>query len=238
MTITSELNQDQMAQQQRAKHLDRIRKLLAMGNDNAAGGEHERAIAMERAQKLMLKYNIKMSQIYTEFVREGDSIQVQADPWYRKVAQAASILFMTHMSFHLIPGTQKYKVTFVGQLANVETTIAMANYLINSIRKEGNKYRRENGNIARLETNFLNGCATALVDRVWQMVIESGVDGEVARLYETERAQNALRAVALNGQMRVVQLKTQMKMDTPEQRAAAVAGVKYGREVSLHKQVS
>ncbi|ACV50224.1 conserved hypothetical protein [Delftia phage PhiW-14] len=223
---------------ERTKHMEKIRKMLALANDDAHGGEHERNVAMEMARKLMIKHNIDMGQIYAEFTREGDSIQVQSDPWLRRAAHAASILFMTYMYYSKIKGTQKYKVTFVGQRANVETTIEMANYLIKSVRREGTKFRREHGDIARLETNFLNAAANTLAVRAHKLSVEQEQDPEVVAMWNRELAENKARAAEMVGKIKDGNMKTDLKMDTPEEYEAAMKGKLYGEEVSLHKQVA
>ena len=45
------------------KIIDKIAKLLAVANGNAAGGEHERDTAMRMATKLLIKHNLSMVDI-------------------------------------------------------------------------------------------------------------------------------------------------------------------------------
>lgn len=223
------------------KILDRIRKLLTMAGDGAKDSEHERKIALERAQKLMIQHNITMQQVHSEFVRIGDSIEVKAGPWFRRVAQAASILFFCFMHYEKVPGTQRYRVTFTGRRDNVETAIEMTQYLIKGIRKGYNEFKKVAGDDNRLKTNFRNAAANALVIRAVEMrQSASDADIHVAELYQGEEQRNHQAALQTAGVAKFNEgnMKTSLSSANAAEEAAVDAGIKCGRTISVHKQVA
>lgn len=223
------------------KILDRIRKLLAMAGDGAKDSEHERKVALERAQKLMIQHNITMTQVNGEFARSGDSIEVKAGPWFRRVAQAASILFFCFMHYEKVEGTQRYRVTFTGRKDNVETAIEMTQYLIKGIRKGYNEFKKVAGEDNRLKTNFRNAAANALVIRAVEMrQSASDADIHVAELYQGEETRNQEAALKNAGIAKFSEgsMKTSITKANAAEEAATMAGVKCGRTISVHKQVA
>lgn len=131
--------------------VDKVRKLLALADQNANGNEHERNVAMRFALELLAKHNLTVAQV------QGPSLGIQIeemganfklDPWIRYVLSAACKLYYTRYYissyFDWVTYCRKKVPVFVGTTENLEVTIEMAHRLIYSIRIESNRlYRTE-----------------------------------------------------------------------------------------------
>jgi Protein of unknown function (DUF2786) len=135
---------------------ERIRKLLALANNNPS--ESEAAIALEKASALMAEHNLTMAQVEAhgsgeERVEEKHSAAYRGQTWARLVwGGVAQLNFCLYYYRHNNRGDYGWYTkpngkiekgpprevdehTVIGTRANVETTKAMVDYLISAIER-------------------------------------------------------------------------------------------------------
>jgi uncharacterized protein DUF2786 len=164
---------------------ERIRKLLALANNNPS--EAEAAIALERASALMAEHNITVAQVDArgtgdKRVEEKYNAAYRQQTWAREIWSSVSELnfCMWHYrsaqrqpGWRQVSGTKRYERdvpprevdehVIIGTRANVETTKAMADYLITTIER----LARESGFDGQRDLHaFKLGCAKRLAVRL------------------------------------------------------------------------
>lgn len=165
----------------KAKVLDRIKKLLAMANDDR-GNDNERETALRQAHKLLTKHNLSLLEV-EEAGREAEDPRVSSQfegwsmPWTRQVRQAIGRLFMCNYYVgHKVNGTRQAHY-YVGRESNVVTAEYMSTYVIDNILKQGRKLYGHN--LSPATRSFATGCAVQLHARVDEMIAKAaeGVEG-------------------------------------------------------------
>lgn len=231
-----------MTNQPSSKILDRIRKLLAMANDER-GNEHERETALRQAHSLLTRHGLDLMDL-DAFQRE------QQDPrgefredgwsavWARLVYAAMGDLFMC-LHLCLPPhktNTRKQTHIYIGRASNAATAFYMASYVVNSIMKEARRAKSEHGADIR---SFSIGCAHRIIERVRAMVEaraeSSGVGGEYAvALVDLEKAEKKANHDFISG-WNVHQRRVKSSGVNPRDYRA---GREFGDSVSLNVQVA
>lgn len=140
---------------------DRIRKLLAMGNDTG-GNEQERETALRRAYALMTKHNLTQADIgsgQSQEKREEQVARLSVYPWARGIAHSLATLFFC--SYYFQRGAGKLaNHSFVGRQSNAVTASEMSTYIIAGVFKELRaRFGTETSPTAR---NFATGVETAI----------------------------------------------------------------------------
>ncbi len=151
--------------------IEKVKKLLALAEGNQ--NENERNVAMQFAMDLLAKHNLTVAEI-SETSINFDVVEVEGnfrlEPWMRRTLSAACTLYYT--DFYTSPrydywrGTQKDVPVFVGTSENIEVTIQMATWLLDSIRLESNREFKD----SRLRRSFRLGAATRLFRRAVELV--------------------------------------------------------------------
>jgi Protein of unknown function (DUF2786) len=152
----------------------RIKKLLALADGNQ--NENERDSAMQLAMQLLSKHNLDLGEI-TDSSHDIEvsevAVYLKLEPWIRTVLHAACKLYYTR--FYMRPvyrgyfGDRKeWHPTFVGTEENINVTIEVASWLMNSIRIESNwlyteQYERR---------SFRLGAANKLYERACNLIVE------------------------------------------------------------------
>lgn len=114
------------------KVYDRIRKLLALGENNP--NEHEAEQALALAQRMMLQHGIERSQLEQAAVAYGDDSIANMDSWHLRAGWAVGELFGTRVVvFSKRDGTRN--LTFVGRPDNVKTSVVVALSIIQQIER-------------------------------------------------------------------------------------------------------
>jgi hypothetical protein len=183
--------------------LDRVRKLLAVAND-AGATEGERDNALRMAHKTLAKYNVSMAE--AEAIRPGDTedrvihrAQFFGRPWARVASHAVANLFFCEYIYTSSGRAKKTTHFFIGRETNAITAASMAEYIVNSIMREGKKKQRaeDAGNI--YYRSFATAASVAIRRRVDAMIAEASKtdqDGSkgtaliVANHYLAERDKN------------------------------------------------
>lgn len=219
------------------KILNRVKKMLALGND-AAAAEGERENALRMAYNLLAKHNLAMSDIPGDEMNEGrekQEITVSADKWARSLSGSVARLFFCKYFFSLTRTSGKDNHYFVGRVSNVTTAMLMAEFIIKSIKREASK--RYKSSTTPEGRSFCVGTVNAIHHRVTEMLktdTEATVGSALvlADLHKTEADANALW---LSGEG--------VELVSSKSRAASVVGSAFrdgkafGATVSLANQV-
>lgn len=149
-----------MAEQPPEKVLDLIRRLLAL---STSSNEHEAGLAAAKAQELLLKHNLEMSQIHQE---EGNEVErwdfktSVIEPWLDLLCSAVSRANLcrvvkgynyaegTRIGNTFIPGRKYREYNIFGRRPNLEVTEFMYCYLADEIdrltpKKKGVRYKND-----------------------------------------------------------------------------------------------
>ena len=147
--------------------IEKIRKLLALAEGNK--NEHERQVAMQFAMELLSKHNLSVAQVQGQALKidvcvmEGD---FRLERWIQWVLDAVCDLYYT--DYYI--STRKTAM-FVGTAENIAVSIDVAEWLIDSIRKESNRLYKDNYQ----RRSFRLGAAWQIVLRAMDLVIEEKV---------------------------------------------------------------
>lgn len=221
------------------KILERVKKMVALGND-AAATEAERETALRMAYNLLAKYNLSMSDLpedQNNEARERQDVVISADKWARSLAQAVAKLFFCKYFYSGTGTSGKDKHCFVGRQSNVETARYMSEYLIKSVKREATtRYKSPTTPQGR---SFCVGTVDSVRKRVEQMLksdTESapGTALVLVTLHEREADANEKW---LNG-TGVSLTTSKPRADNALRVGAFYEGREYGKTVSLNQQVS
>jgi len=226
------------------KAINKIQKLLAMGNDLRAN-EQERETALRQAYKMMVKHNLDEATVAAkgnkteariEFAKQGFSWK-----WARQInAIIGNMFFCKTLTGHKINGTQQM-FYFVGKESNAMTAAVMADWIINSILKEARKTWKQN--TAPGTRAFATGAMTALASRV--EAIKRAASGEaeqaqagtalvLASLYDTENKANDDFIANKYGKLRAARGSSTKIGDLN----AFLAGQDFGKKINFDNQVT
>ena len=227
------------------KIINRIKKMLALANDLAAS-EGERDNALRMAYNLMAKYNLDIAQVEAHGKKsEEPRINFQNDSWSwlwaKHVNQIVGRLFFCKYYFgRSINGTQ-CEHHFIGRESNAMTAAVMADYIVNSILKEGRKIGKQN--TSPITRSFCVGAMHQLSRRVDQIIAEKekelqgsatpGTALVLASFYKSEQSENE-RWIAEH----VGNLKTGKARASKVNGDAYAAGREFGDKINLSAQVS
>ena len=223
------------------KILNRIRKLLAMANDER-GNDNERDTALRQAHTLLTKYNLELADVEKHardkldprgsFDEEGWSMS-----WTRDVRNAIARLCMCKYFYgHKINGTRQMHY-FVGRESNAVTAMYMSSYVIENILKEGRRLYKHN--LAPETRSFALGCAARLSRRVTDMIAAkaeevaatSGTAVALLDLVKAEELANTEFVASWNVR------ESKSRSIQVDQRAYS-SGYEHGGKISLNLQVA
>jgi len=194
---------------------EKIKKLLALSKSD---NENEAAIALEKANELLSKYNLDESILYfnsisTKYVKTYV-------PWKSIISNAVSWLY----------GVYKYKsngtLIFVG--LDIYTFLAkeMFEYLIKTIDRIAKKSIRKNAKF-KFRKSFKYGIADRLYDRIYELG-QSCSWAPYREINIEEAKEFAEKSVELG------EVKSYKKIEL--NRTALIRGRLYGNDISLARQ--
>jgi hypothetical protein len=158
--------------------VEKIRKLLALADSTKNSHEHERNVAMQAAMDLLAKHNLNMTQVNNNTLDirpEEVRVDLKLEPWIRAVLAAACQLYYTDYymtSNRNWQGRIERNPVFVGTAENIEVTIDMATWLINSIRQESNRIYKS----PHERRSFRLGAADRIFDRANEIMTAEKYD--------------------------------------------------------------
>ena len=225
------------------KILNRIRKMLALANDKEAS-EGERDNALRMVHNTLAKYNMTMAQVElsgkasAEEQRGQSVVKVRSKMWMAQVANSISKLCFCYI--FMTKRSDGIHLTFIGRESNRITAQEMTQYVIESIRKEGQ--RRAKGDSA-WHLSFNKGAAARIHDRCEQLRdsaeresqgTSTGTSLVLASVYRTEQDANLAFLKALGIRLGKSGSGHSQRRTNYE---AYAQGNEFGKSVSLHRQV-
>lgn len=244
--------------------LNRVKKMLALANDNAAS-PGERDNAMRMAYNTLAKYNLSMAQVNVlDSNRTDPRIHVMLDlyadtVWARRACRGIATLFMCYHFRNSVGDSHRH--SFVGKTVNVTTASYMAEYVLNSIIRESEKATKNYFGEFKLdklldldtgetpeatkkiwEESFRVGAADAIYVRCEKMARDAQSNNEqgegtslvLASIYATELDANSLFIKENLG----IHLTSLRKKTTERAQGAASKGAVFGNSINLNRQIS
>ena len=241
----------------KARILEKVRKCLALGNNEGAS-EAERARALAQAGKLLASGNLTMASvgsIIEDRVREMHDLAPELREWPRSAIGGIARLFFCKY-YRDGADTKRAKFYYVGKSVNVATCQMMVQYVIINIVKEAKK--RANmakaaelldgtagageGYGAKWEYAFCLGASEAVRVKCDELIAErerDGIQGEegsgtalvVYNLAKAEKQKNSefLKAMGI--------ILTTSTIKAGKDAKAYAAGVAHGKTINLSRQV-
>jgi len=231
----------------------RIRKMLALANNNPEGEEADTAMRM--ALNLLAKHGLKMTDIPdtdgTYRAELGDVVEENWThhlnfPWARRIAVSIARLYFCEYFYRNahVPGKRNKQCihTFVGQQNHAEVAREITEWVISAVNKQAQKVRRDNGYDHKFVTGFWQGASIRISERAAELRTEAMapvVDNSkalvpVTGLYDSTAEANARFLVKYN-------LRTKKSRERGANGASGVSGYhqghSYGDSVSLNRQV-
>lgn len=220
------------------KVLNRVKKMLALGNDKAAT-EGERETALLMAYNLLAKYNLSISDMPAEQVnevRERQDAVISADKWARSLAHAVAKLFFCRYFYSKTSTSGKDKHSFIGRQSNVITACYMTEYLIKSVKREASaRYKSSTSPQGR---SFCVGTVDSIRKRVDEMLVQDSEagSGNALVLVDVRKRESAENEKWLEeNNLRLTTSKA--RADSSLRAGAFHDGREYGKTVSLNQQV-
>lgn len=140
----------------------KIRALLARADAARNDNEHERAIALRQATKLMDKYGISEVAVNAEDdPRASEFYEYEGGRWRSSIVFYIADLYGCR-SYHL-RGTRKAAI--VGRLSHRQTVLAVAQFVIASVDREAKKRSRGMGQA--WGASFRKGAAAGIAEQVF-----------------------------------------------------------------------
>lgn len=150
--------------------LQKIKKLLALAEGNA--NDHEREVAMQFAMDLLAKHNLTLSEIQDIDLDNQTNeypINLRMEKWITCLLQGVCTLYYTRFYEEVTRdwyGRRKSFPVLVGTRENVDVTIEVMSWLMNSIRLESNYLYRD----PYERRSFRLGAAEKVWDRAEEII--------------------------------------------------------------------
>jgi hypothetical protein len=150
--------------------LDKIRKLLALANNN--DNEHQAAAATAKAMELMERHNLDLSMLSAQKpdgTRDDRKLKGGLYGWQRKIWEASAKLnFCMYWSIKGLAAGSSYEHRILGKQVNVVSTQIMAEYLQNTIERMAKAQAKatDTNVFARPMIAYREGIAARLIERL------------------------------------------------------------------------
>lgn len=223
-----------------AKVIDKINKLLALGN-NAAAAQNERETALRQAYSLLAKHNLEMNDLKAKDDRIQTAVLAKRHLWAIRLASSIAELFFCEYVTGKGNANYSYHI-FVGREANTTVASSLFLYLSKSLLKEA-RYHVKKNNISyepyKAEMDFLKGASMAIAinartlreekekESMQESANSTGTSLVLASYYDQEREANA-QWVSDNMQVKERSLKTDVELN-----ANTLNGFQHGKKVNL-----
>lgn len=242
------------------KVLARVRKMMKLAQ-NAGATEGERDNAMRMVHATLAKYNLSLSQVGAGESEEKRGMlgkQFLGKPWATSIAGAIARMYFCDYFYQSVGGnagpSQKANHVFVGREANVVTANEMAQFVVEAVNREAQRYQRSIGGRYQDYRAFAQGAAERIRSRCWQITEDAKTKGVnevvdvdepqqpsdqlpgtalvLASLYDSEQEANALVL-----KQKGIKLGTGRSQSYAEGWDARRAGAEFGTKVPLHRQI-
>lgn len=233
-------------EQDKARALERVRKMLALANDSAAS-EGERDNAMRMAHATLAKWNLSLAEASNKPDDRGQQVmELRTPPWARTCAGAIARLFFCEYFFVKLRHDQRVRHYFIGREANAVTAMEIAAYVIRSIRAEARRKQAELNETGEWKTAFVKGAAHKIYYRCEELRKQAemepamantpkstGTSLVLASVYQTELLAN--KAWLEKGGWKIKESKP--RQQSIKSYDAYTRGTEYGAGLSLNRQI-
>lgn len=227
----------------KAKVLERVRKMLRLANDSAAA-EGERDNALRMAHSTLAKYNLSLAEAEAhgqapKEQRVNNVLNVRDYAWMRSVADHIAKLFFCEY-FYIRDSQTKYaRYYFIGKESNARIALEMASYVMASIDREAQDVAIRNGDTAKgtFWRSFCKGAAYKVKQRCMEMILAAmeplkektpGTSLVLASVYQLE-AEGNMKYMADSG----IKVRTVVSRQRVPLAQAFSHGSRYGETVNL-----
>lgn len=169
--------------EQRQKVMARIKKMLALADNNPSA--EEAAVAAAMASKLMDKFNIEHSELILAEIGDDDIIEHETDvSWARAVPGWIQRIIIATAQLHDCEAKFNYSrkegvrqthvgVSFLGDKADVIVASWVFDYLLGEMKRLGNVYSKSIGKATGIQRNsFKTACAGEIATTLRRMLQE------------------------------------------------------------------
>lgn len=146
-----------------SKVIDKINKLLALGN-NSAASPNERETALRQAYSLLAKHNLDMADLKEADERGKLAVLAKKHLWAVRLAGNIANLFFCEYVTGSGNANYSYHI-FIGKEANAKVAIALFSYLVKSMMSEARSFVKKNqidNSPYKAEMDFLKGASIAI----------------------------------------------------------------------------
>lgn len=164
----------------KANIIEKIKKMMAMINDNATGSEEERDTALQMVQKLLVKHRIEISEIEetTNGITE-QTVKLFNSQFSRIIFAAISRMNFCKMYYRKIVGKPTYaNFTFIGKEHEILATIELCKTILFSVNKEARKGAKLNPNDKSYVRSFENSASLRISNRIDDIIEKSKNNNE------------------------------------------------------------
>jgi hypothetical protein len=181
--------------------IEKVRKLLALANNNP--NEQEAEAAAAKAQELLEAYNLDLAHVSRmsgngHTPRDKQNLKGGLYGWQRQLwNMTAELNFCKYWYKRGLRAGSSYEHELLGSKVNVISTRLMAEYLQNAIERLAREWMRDNRPGLSIFTKeaiaYREGMAERVVSRMWELRRQRIADEEAKA--KAERAANAARGV-------------------------------------------
>ena len=223
----------------REKVLKRIKKMLALADNNPSASEA--AVAASMASKLMAKFNIEHSDVLLADLGEDSIIEHPTDvSWARSAPKWVVKIIVATAQLHDCEARYNYSskagvqqthvgVSFLGEKGDVIVAAWVFAYLLDELKRLGNVYSKSIGGATPPQRNcFRNACALEINFTLRRMLREKE---EALASHSTGKELVVCKRDLVKQKFNVKYGKS--KTTKFSDMAAAAAGAEAGRKVSI-----
>jgi hypothetical protein len=214
--------------------LDKIKKLLVLGEKNTNGATEEANTALEKAYALMEKYNVTISDINSndrekEFgkLENNAYLEKQFKVWEKVLLKNISILFDCDTVYeHVSTSKLKREVHILGREGNVRTVQIMFEWIVKKSREEAKALYGSRA-VAKIN-DYCLGVAYSIAEKVNQ--IKKQNENKEWALVVADETKNFVRSCY--PRLTTLSNKTKSNINA----SCYSAGLSAGRNINLNKQ--
>lgn len=148
--------------------IEKIQKLLALANSS---NENEAKLAAEKANELMLKYNIELTKVnstteYNQDVIETGSRIAPIDRYVANVVSKHFFVEIITIRKRSVWAPSTYELVMIGEKNNLATAKYVWSFLKNAFENCWQKYRKETNAPARVKLGYFLGLSQGLNEKL------------------------------------------------------------------------
>lgn len=168
------------------KVLAKIRKMLAMAENDRGDNINESAVAASMAEKLMRKFNLSHADVLLEELDDDSMVAYETNVGYKsRVPTWVSAIIVATARLHDCEAQYNHEgyrnktgyhykkiITFLGDKGDVIVAAWVFEYLMKEIKRHTNNYKKEYGASNIATDSFRKGCASEVANTIMRMTRE------------------------------------------------------------------